>query len=858
MPWTTMTNSMDTLAESHSSLASKIQVDVEAPLRDFAVSNQEMQAMPKLQGNLGSMAKDIEKSQQKTEKLQGKGERAEAGKVANAVSDLEQAKAQWDSQAPYVFEVLQRVDETRLNTLRDLLTQLQTLEVDQVEKNRVAAEQCLNVLLNVETQDEIQTFALKVMSGVPGRTSAASRPNRASFIPSMPGSSTSTPQRAREGSTSNQNALTTIPSNGDENASQISGSTPEPTKKGPLKGLKRLGTVVSRRQSKQPSSLPATSESPERKSRPFGLGRLGRNKGSYNLEPPQEEPSSSQRPHSPLRMGSEVLEPSADARGETMSTTSARPPQLDLPSHVNGTSGPTTLNYPSGSHQGDLADLDPPKVTQPEPRSMPTAVEPTRDSEGFSVPPQQLDPIAQAQADLTGGERPEPQYNVNIRNTPIQEEGGDAALASVAGRLVSKTHLCDVEWTDSEMQAPPPTQRRAGTIRGRRDARNSTVVSTYGSPDTAVPEPSTEAIPPTSERAFEPTPAPVAAAAPAPISPPTEPALAQSPSGGFSPVGAGNVNAFSPFGGSQEPQSPIRPTSRTAIGTDYTGDNGSIRSGRSTASQGMRHPELHQPGLSSSIIETVSARFDNKQVSNVSLIGEVALAYNTQDFNASHGHETIRLEHFSNLEKVAPNPAFIHQLPDKEGEYSLNLAQIAKTQIAFKYQLRHDDAETHIPLLLTPAYKIGPTQTDVIVNYSLYPGFNLQGRSSLSLSNVTIGLILEGAKATSCMTKPTGTFNREKNLVFWQLGDVVLTPGAAPEKLLARFVTEGEAKGGSIDAKWEVSGDGTHGIGSPIAVSMSGQGTGEGADPFADEGGSSWKSVPVVRKLASGSYVAKS
>ncbi|CAK3907415.1 Hypothetical predicted protein [Lecanosticta acicola] len=854
VPWSTMTNSMDTLAESHASLASKIQVDVEAPIRDFAVSNREMQAMSTIQGNLGSMARDIERAQQRTEKLQGKGEKAEASKVANATSDLDTAKAAWDSQAPYVFETLQSLDETRVNTLRDLLTQLQTLEVDQVEKNRVAAEQCLNVLLNVETQDEIKTFALKTLSGASGRPSA-NRPSRASFIPSMPsmpGSSSSTPQRAREGSASNSNALTTIPSNAEDDASQISG-TPEPTKKGGFKGLKRLGTVVSRRrESKQTSSLPATSESPERKAkgRTFGLGRLGRNKGSYGLEPPQEEPSGSLRPRSPFRMGSEVME-STEVREQPSSPSNDRPPQLDLP-HMNGSSSALspTLNVPNGSHQGDLADLDPPKPTEPEPSRVPTFAEPQRDSEGYSVPPQQLDPISQAEADLTAAERPEPQFNVNIRNAPIREEGGEAALASVANKL-----------------APPPTQRRAGTVRGRRDARNSAVISTYSSSDQATPEASSAAVPSTTQRAFEPTSAlaPVADPVVAPaVQPPSAPSTSpgtQSPLGGFSPVGAGNVNAFSPFSGGAEPHSPIRPSSRAAVGADHAGDNQSIRSGRSTASQGMRHPELIQPGLSSSIIETISVRFDSKQVSNASLIGEVALAYNATDFNASHGHETIRLEHFSSLDKVAPNPAFIHQVADKEGEYSINLAQIAKTQIAFKYQLRHDEAEQHIPLLLTPAYKTGPTQTDVIVNYSLYPGFTLQGRENLALSNVTIGLILEGAKATNCMTKPTGTFNREKNLVFWQLGDITLTPGAAPEKLLARFVTESEAKGGSIDAKWEIHGDGTPGIGSPIAVSMSGQGVGEGADPFADEGapaGGSWKGVPVVRKLTSGSYVAKS
>jgi hypothetical protein len=47
------------------------------------------------------------------------------------------------------------------------LTQLETHEVDQVERCRQAAESCLNVLLNVETADEVKTFAAKVNGGRP-------------------------------------------------------------------------------------------------------------------------------------------------------------------------------------------------------------------------------------------------------------------------------------------------------------------------------------------------------------------------------------------------------------------------------------------------------------------------------------------------------------------------------------------------------------------------------------------------------------------------------------------------------------------------------------------------------------------
>lgn len=126
-----------------------------------------------------------------------------------------------------------------------------------------------------------------------------------------------------------------------------------------------------------------------------------------------------------------------------------------------------------------------------------------------------------------------------------------------------------------------------------------------------------------------------------------------------------------------------------------------------------------------------------------------------------------------------------------------------------------------------------------------------------------LGLTLEGAKANSCLSKPVGTFARDRNLIFWQLGDVTLTAGAAPTKLLARFATESEAKSGAVEARWEIAGEHAAGLGSALAVSVQSAvgGASEGADPFADEDSSgfvaAWKEVRGVRKLAAGSYVAK-
>lgn len=317
------------------------------------------------------------------------------------------------------------------------------------------------------------------------------------------------------------------------------------------------------------------------------------------------------------------------------------------------------------------------------------------------------------------------------------------------------------------------------------------------------------------------------------------------------------ASTFSPF----NPQAEQAPS---GIGTGSidqlkAADTRSIRSATTSASQGVtRHPDLTDIGLNTSIIETITARFEKGQVVNSSLIGEVALAYNTADSSSTPNTETIRLENFTSLEKVAPNPAFIQPIPDKSGEYTVNVSNIARTQIAFKYQIRlDDDGASLAPLLITPALKIEPTQCSVIVSYSLNPAFPLNGQESITLSNVLLALTIEGTRANSCQSRPVGTFAREKNLIFWQLNDVKLVPGAAPEKLLARFATESEAGGASVEGKWELVGDA---VGSALSVSSMQGGATESSDPFADESAHNaavWKPVSGPRKLVSGSYVAK-
>lgn len=136
--------------------------------------------MVTIQGNLATVGKDLESAQRKVEKI--KGGKSSANKVANATSDVENASQQWESQAPYVFERLQAVDENRVNHLRDALTQLQTHEIDLIEKTRIAAEGCLNALLSVDTSDEISTFVARASAG---RPTIATRQKSRTATPSM-------------------------------------------------------------------------------------------------------------------------------------------------------------------------------------------------------------------------------------------------------------------------------------------------------------------------------------------------------------------------------------------------------------------------------------------------------------------------------------------------------------------------------------------------------------------------------------------------------------------------------------------------------------------------------------------------
>ncbi|KAF2735378.1 hypothetical protein EJ04DRAFT_464859 [Polyplosphaeria fusca] len=795
-PWQRIVTATSAVAESHHLLAQRIEADVERPLRDFAASNREVQAMSTISGNLAAMAKEIDSAQKKSDKLRDKGGKASASKVANAIAEVESATMTWDSQAPYIFEKLQAVDESRLNHLRDVLTQFQTHEVDQVERNRVSAEETLNVLLNVETADEIKTFVLRTQSGEKPPTtrkpSSIGTPSR-SLAPPPTTPSIQAP---------------------DDDRSQKSGSAHEP-KHGGLQSLKRFGTVLGRRrQSVHPYGR---ASSPERKSASnltSAFGGFGKGKSKERDAPG----SSSGRPASPARRLS--LTPR-----ESESSSSPKQTRRSSSDKVNGTGTESTNETMATSSvvngtTDTIPELKEPLSPPPDPDPRP---EPEKDSEGFSVRPSATDAITEAEreAGLAANEiSPAPQFKLDIRNAPIQEEeaDADAALANMANTL--------------RAQAAPT--KRSNTLRGRRDVRNTIFV-----PNPATPELTSigETVPPL-------------------------------PSAGSSP-GTFSVPAPPP----QPASPPFKPPHRVLLSDDHAAsDTQSVRSGRSLSSSGsttIKHPDMHEPGLNSSVVETVSAWFEHGNVTKAMVIGQVALAYNPVDITAPFGTESIRLENFPVLEKVAPNPAFIEQSPDSPGNYTVDLAKITKTSVAFHYQvhLDSDNLSSFAPIILSPAWKSEATQTSVLLHYSLNPNFNLGSASTMTLHNLVLVIRLEpGSKATSCQSKPAGTFSRDKSLIYWRLGEVTFSKEQPAQSMRVRFFTDGEAKPGNTEARWEMVGDSSLSVGSGLSVSQlaPSEAKQEGeSDPFADADENAtpaspaigWKTVASVKRISSGTYL---
>ncbi|KAK3987219.1 Muniscin C-terminal mu homology domain-containing protein [Cladorrhinum sp. PSN332] len=798
-PWDRILASTDGIAASHQLFASRIEKDVEHSLRSFQ-SKKEMANIQNISANLQGMAKELDEAEKNVEKLSKKGGKANAQKVDQASSRLEAATGQWESQAPFIFETLQALDEQRINHLRDVLTQFETHEVDQATRTQSAAEEVLNVMLEVNTAKEIENFVNKTTAGKP-RIERKSTNTRQSAV--------TTPTLAPP----------SVHGGHEDDISEEHSFHEKGHSESKLRS--RIGTMLGRRRQSVHGGFGQLS--PQK-----GLGPFSTRLGSSHGQALSPRASTNNLTDSQNRLSSVVESPNNPAAVEHRDSTAEShlaKPSYEGPNGTNGVLGgeadkeahpPRTGSLLNGTAE-DIFDAPPPVPALPQQNKE----APTKDADGFIIPNYDNDPISQAQKEAAA-EEGDHSFKVSIQNEPIAEEDQDAkqaALSNVANALTT-------------MGLPA---RKTGTVRGRRDVRNTVYMPAIPVPDMSEnPFPASPSLPPTA----------------------TLP----------------------------RPNPPFSTESSHVSHPSYASDTQSIRSGTSFGGTSsfsgitrLKHPDMHgagfAPGLNSSIIETVSAVFQDGQVKSVKVTGEIALAYNPDSLSSSPEHETIRLNKFSLLESIGPNRTFVANTlaPD---EFSIEVSHLNNTSPAFTYRV-HADSETalatHCPIAIHPVWKPQGDKLGLLLQYRVNPASNLP--RPITLSNVVFVATYENARASGVQTKPSGTHLKEKHLVYWRLGDVTLTEDWG--KIICRVIGEQNAEPhpGQVEVRWEYASTSEVEPGSGISVSRLGESKGkekevvssalDDEDPFADSGpkspkdGRRWVEVPLVRKLVGAKYESK-
>lgn len=233
------------------------------------------------------------------------------------------------------------------------------------------------------------------------------------------------------------------------------------------------------------------------------------------------------------------------------------------------------------------------------------------------------------------------------------------------------------------------------------------------------------------------------------------------------------------------------------------------------------------PGLRKNVAPS-SATFKTGEVAKSQVLGEVAFNYNSVALPQQLQEISIPVS----FNKFLLNEQFMRQVDERK--YTLDLSRIAsRTLGGLKYILNIDGSK--VPVLVRQIWKFEPHQASLIIKLSHNPSFGQQ----VQLDGLVISASLDqNSESTSASSKPEGTYNKDKNRITWRYTKpLILGNGVTEEKLIARFMTNGQAAEAptGVQLKFNV-------INSPTAYV-----------PIEDSFGTS---IPSYRSLTTGSYIS--
>lgn len=363
----------------------------------------------------------------------------------------------------------------------------------------------------------------------------------------------------------------------------------------------------------------------------------------------------------------------------------------------------------------------------------------------------------------------QPKLNLALAPAPIQESEDErlAALQKMQQTL--------------QMQPPQQPSRRQTIARGRRDVRN-TVFGNIGDSSSLMSSPN----------------------ATSPISESGDPGVS-------SPVAVTSAQSANTI----RPSQPDRQASASS-----TSSNPFETSNMTNGLPSAFASNDGTPGLRANIVETISAITRGGEAQRVQINGEIHLSLRLgPDSPSAQGPIHIRMSEFENLEKIAPNPAYLAQVPDKPGEYFLNAEVLASATtstnargtLLFRYQVHiapgHETS--FLPLVLEPAFRCGDGESRMILNYRR--NSSAWSRDA-GFSNVSmVAAFGSGPSVSNVQAKPAGgVWSPSSRRMTWNLGDV-----NADGKVIAKFVSEpgSPLAPQGIQASWAMEGILASGIG---------------------------------------------
>lgn len=254
---------------------------------------------------------------------------------------------------------------------------------------------------------------------------------------------------------------------------------------------------------------------------------------------------------------------------------------------------------------------------------------------------------------------------------------------------------------------------------------------------------------------------------------------------------------------------------------------------------------VNSSGLNVSVAEVINATFKDGVLVDSQLVGELALNYALPNSgqNPPVGLN-IKIQNASKFEKVILNQAFMERVSQEE--FKVNpIFILSRTLGALKYSIFN----TIPPIIVHPVWRFEPHQASVVLNIKISPLLPVN-ITQLVLYDFAVFISIDGANATNALSKPQGSFNKEKKRISWKYNSpLVLNRNTDGERIIARFMTDGPAResANGVLVRFTTSPQLQAEIGSGIVII--GQELDEN-NPF----GGDWSPVNVKKTLASGKY----